>query len=341
MAKRKVKTILAVVLLLAMVYLYQKYLPGTSPFTGMSTSQEVSQETAKQLTPLTLAEISDKPIEVYFCPHDDCAGHMLQYLNKSTTIHCAFFEFDLEQIIMLMKAKNAQVVVDDESYNSSFTFARKDKAHHLMHNKFCVLDNTTVWTASMNPKHTDNERNNNNVVIISSSALAKNYEDEFEELWGGTFGGGTRTRNTHILLNGTLIENYFCPEDWCANRVLEALDTANKSIYFMTFSFTDNQIGNMLLKKHDAGVVVKGIFEKSQNNSFSEFPKLAAAGIAVEWDKNKYNMHNKVFIIDEHIVVTGSFNPTKNGDTDNDENILIIHDAAIAKKFVEEFNRLY
>ncbi len=37
----------------------------------------------------------------------------------------------------------------------------------------------------------------------------------------------------------------------------------------------------------------------------------------------------------------GSFNPTKNGDTDNDENILIIHDAAIAKKFVEEFNRLY
>ncbi len=86
---------------------------------------------------------------------------------------------------------------------------------------------------------------------------------------------------------------------------------------------------------------MKDIFDKSQNNSYCEFLKLAAAGIAVEWDKNKYNMHNKVFIIDEHIVVTGSFNPTKNGDTDNDENILIIHDAAIAKKFVEEFNRLY
>ena len=48
-------------------------------------------------------------------------------------------------------------------------------------------------------------------------------------------------------------------------------------------------------------------------------------------------MHHKVCIIDEKIVVTGSFNPTGSGDYRNDENILIIHNEEIAKRFVEEF----
>ena len=51
-------------------------------------------------------------------------------------------------------------------------------------------------------------------------------------------------------------------------------------------------------------------------------------------------MHHKVFIIDNRTVITGSFNPTKNGDTRNDENILIIHDEKIAGKYLEEFNEL-
>ncbi len=51
-------------------------------------------------------------------------------------------------------------------------------------------------------------------------------------------------------------------------------------------------------------------------------------------------MHHKVLIIDEETVITGSFNPTKNGDEGNDENVLIIHDKEIAKKFLGEFNYL-
>lgn len=52
-------------------------------------------------------------------------------------------------------------------------------------------------------------------------------------------------------------------------------------------------------------------------------------------------MHHKVFIIDEKVVVTGSFNPTAGGNERNDENILIIEDEAIAKRFVEEFWKVY
>jgi len=61
----------------------------------------------------------------------------------------------------------------------------------------------------------------------------------------------------------------------------------------------------------------------------------------VKKDSNKYNMHHKVFIIDNETVVTGSYNPTSSGDEKNDENILIIHDKGIAKKFLDEFDRVW
>ena len=49
-------------------------------------------------------------------------------------------------------------------------------------------------------------------------------------------------------------------------------------------------------------------------------------------------MHHKVFIIDEEVVITGSMNPSKGGDTRNDENVLIIKDKEIARVFMEEYN---
>ena len=60
----------------------------------------------------------------------------------------------------------------------------------------------------------------------------------------------------------------------------------------------------------------------------------------VKFDNNKGTMHHKVFIIDGKIVATGSFNPTKNGDIRNDENLVIIHDESIAKQFLNEFKRV-
>jgi phosphatidylserine/phosphatidylglycerophosphate/cardiolipin synthase-like enzyme len=61
----------------------------------------------------------------------------------------------------------------------------------------------------------------------------------------------------------------------------------------------------------------------------------------VLYDSNKANMHHKVFIVDKSIVITGSYNPTNNGNTRNDENILIIHDPEIADLFNQEFESVW
>ena len=109
---------------------------------------------------------------------------------------------------------------------------------------------------------------------------------------------------------------------------------------FFSFSFTSDPIGDFLIEKRK-DIEIKGIFESSQNSKYSEKKKMDVFNMETKTDSNSANMHHKVFIIDEKIVILGSYNPTNNGNTRNDENILIIHDKDIAAEYVEEFDSLY
>ena len=52
-------------------------------------------------------------------------------------------------------------------------------------------------------------------------------------------------------------------------------------------------------------------------------------------------MHHKVIIIDQKVVITGSYNFTESTETVNDENVVIIFSPEIAKKYLEEFQRVF
>jgi phosphatidylserine/phosphatidylglycerophosphate/cardiolipin synthase-like enzyme len=52
-------------------------------------------------------------------------------------------------------------------------------------------------------------------------------------------------------------------------------------------------------------------------------------------------MHHKVMIIDQQIVITGSYNFTNSAETRNDENLLILFNPDIAAQFMAEFQRVY
>ena len=51
-------------------------------------------------------------------------------------------------------------------------------------------------------------------------------------------------------------------------------------------------------------------------------------------------MHHKVIVIDGRTVILGSFNFFRNAAEDNDENLLIIDDPAVAARFLDEFCRV-
>ena len=301
----------------------------------------------KEVTKPELKEYKDIP-KVFFCPQDDCEGKLFKAINKAKiSVHCAFYDLDLERVIDVLdkksKTMDIKLVVDDTNFENvkHLKFTKKDSSYGLMHNKFCIIDDKIVLTGSFNPTQNDAYKNNNNLIIIESFYLSRNYEDEFNELWNSEFKKGNNVIYPEFYLNNKKIENYFCPEDNCAYYVSEEIKKAKNSIYFMVFSFTNNRIATAIILKHYEGINIKGVFEARQVSKYSKFNLLEYQGIDVKKDKNKNNMHHKVFIIDNKTVITGSFNPTEGADTRNDENILIINDKAIANLFLREFGMVY
>ena len=290
---------------------------------------------------------SSRNPEAYFCPVQDCSKIVENHIKlANASVYCAFYDLNLQNIMNALAGKSrsaeVKVVMDSSNYNGQIKGdgLKLDDDKQLMHNKFCVIDGKIVLSGSFNPTYNDNNYNNNNLVVIYSRILANNYEDEFNELWNGRFGQGDSVKYPMLYVNNIKIENFFCPEDNCASKIVGLVKGARSSVYFMAFSFTNDDIADALVMKDNLDL--RGIFDSSQAaNKFSQFKRLKEFGINVKKDSNKYKMHHKVFIIDNQTVVTGSFNPTLSADTKNDENIIIIHDEKIAAAFLSEFDRLW
>jgi len=289
-------------------------------------------------------EIMKNP-EVYFCPADDCGKALEAHINSAgKSVYCAFYDLDLGNVIGALKDKSGKIdvkLVSDDSNKIDFMKSIKfDGKGRLMHNKFCVIDGSIVTTGSFNPTTNDNTKNNNNMVVMHSEILAENYRNEFDELWNGEFGKGRNVRYPVAYINDVKLENYFCPEDKCASRVIEAVKSAKASIYFMDFSFTSEAIADAVIRRSDLDV--RGIFDSGQASSqYSQLNRMKEFGLNVRKDSGRHKLHHKVFIIDNSTVITGSFNPTLSGDGKNDENLLIVHDKNITDYFLKEFASLW
>jgi len=111
---------------------------------------------------------------------------------------------------------------------------------------------------------------------------------------------------------------------------------------FLLFSFTSQNVADKLIERYNAGFLVSGVVEKQRvNMQYEKARFLKENGISVKADTNKYLLHDKVFIINNEILVLGSYNPTSAGNTKNDENLLIIYNKELANKMGSRFNEIY
>lgn len=216
----------------------------------------------------------------------------------------------------------------------------------IMHDKFVIIDVSTVWTGSWNLTENGTYRNNNNAVALQSVRLAENYATEFEEMFEEeSFGPNSPADTPHprLKIGGVAAENYFAPEDEVAEKLISLLGGAQSSIHFMAYSFTHDGIGKAMRDRAKHGVIVQGVFEDRQaNNEYSEYGRLKKVkGVEVRLDGNPYIMHHKVIIIDDETVVLGSFNFSASADEKNDENVLIVHSAEFAAHYLAEFRRVW
>ncbi|MBI5962118.1 MAG: hypothetical protein HY863_01475 [Chloroflexi bacterium] len=291
---------------------------------------------------------------------------LLQLINSAqTSIHIASFEFSLTPVAeALIAAKNRGVdvkwVTDDENglkYDiqpgrgqfSLLTEAGievKDDAGRsaLMHNKFWIFDNQTVWTGSTNVTVNGVFKQNNNVLVIRSADIAFIYEREFQELWNNQFGprAPSTVNNQWAILDGTPLQVLFSSEDNAVSNLIALVNDAQVNIRFLAFSFTDYPLAKAMIDRAAAGVDVKGVYETfGSTSSGSEMKTFWCAGVPVRQDGNPSFLHDKIIIIDNTIVVTGSLNYSSNADESNEENVVILDNAEIAALYLQEFEKLW
>ena len=236
------------------------------------------------------SEVIGNPFAAYFCPRQDCMMPLLSSIESAKLfVHCAFYEIDSKELVDLLAKKSRSIDVKLVVDEGNITGAKKAPEKKTMHNKFCIIDGSTAITGSLNPTEKGIVRNNNNLLIIKSKKVAKNYENEFQELWSGVFDGGEKTSGPGIKISNISIETYFCPEDYCEDKVVREIRKAKSSIYFMAFSFTSNAIADEIRFSNARHF---GIVEKSQHSKYSSYGKLNA-----KFDNNKYLIHHKDFLI--------------------------------------------
>jgi len=296
---------------------------------------------------------------VYFTPRDPVPEKMISLIDHAEKeIRCAFYSFTLEPIADALfeahrRGVDVRLIMDDSCAAADGSQAKRFREAGLlrtdispgdfMHNKFMVIDGRITWTGSYNPGETGSYRDNNNVVVIASAEVAANFEEEFDEMWEGRFGSSSPgpTGNPRVRLERVLVENYFAPEDPCAGRLIEAIRGAKESVHFALFCFTLEPVAEALIRRKNDGIEIKGVMERGQNSPWNCFRMLDDAGIEVRWDNNLHYLHHKFFVIDGKTVFTGSFNPTRHARTANDENLVVIHHRAVARKYLKEFSRLW
>lgn len=141
--------------------------------------------------------------------------------------------------------------------------------------------------------------------------------------------------------NLTALGVYFSPQGGCEGQVVNWIDRANKTIHVLIYSFTNDAIGNAVVRAHQRGVEIKVVFEKSQVSKYSEYWKLQSKGVPVRNDTNSGLMHHKTAVIDGYVLLTGSFNWSAAAEERNNENLMILQSDYLTLAFKEEFQQIW
>jgi phosphatidylserine/phosphatidylglycerophosphate/cardiolipin synthase-like enzyme len=125
------------------------------------------------------------------------------------------------------------------------------------------------------------------------------------------------------------------------STVLRTINDARMTIRVQMYALTLQEVVSALVRAKGRGVDVRVIVDRGQlhqdrSDSF-RVAALASAGVPVLVDTVPGLMHNKVMVIDGETVLTGSFNYTWGAEHWNAENLLVLHDPALAAEYLRNW----
>jgi phosphatidylserine/phosphatidylglycerophosphate/cardiolipin synthase-like enzyme len=121
------------------------------------------------------------------------------------------------------------------------------------------------------------------------------------------------------------IRSCFTPGQDCTGVIVDQLDKARVRVLVQAYGMTSEPIMQALAQARRRGVDVRVLLDKSnEQERYTAATFLLNQGVAVLIDDKVAIAHNKVMVIDDAHVITGSFNFTKAAQERNAENVLVI-----------------
>ena len=135
---------------------------------------------------------------------------------------------------------------------------------------------------------------------------------------------------------------WFGPEDPMVETVQGIIGASRRTLDVAVFTITDDRLAEAV---HDAarrGVRVRIITDDDKaHDRGSDVFDLRAAGIPVAPDRSPFHFHHKFCLVDERVLLTGSYNWTRGADRDNRENFLVTQEPALVSRYQAAFEQLW
>ncbi len=217
---------------------------------------------------------------------------------------------------------------------------RSDYNPNIFHQKFIVRDGSALLTGSTNFTDSGTSSNLNHLVIVRSRKVANLYSREYREIQHGHFGKlneGHDPAPSDVEVSGVPIRVLFAPDHNPEMEMMKQMLKAKKRIDFAMFTFAKSSgIDDAMIALTNGGVPVRGVLDRRQANqkwAATRPVRNAGAELYVAQPHGTLRkLHHKLMVLDEQVVIAGSFNYTGPATRLNDENIIILGDLETKKK---------
>lgn len=148
--------------------------------------------------------------------------------------------------------------------------------------------------------------------------------------------GGPQSRTRSLEPS---VEVLFSPDGGCEDRLVDLIEEAQDAVRVQMYMFTSRPISKALVAAQKRGVAVTVILDSSQEaRTYVPWRVMKRGGVKVYFDGEHSVANNKVLIVDDRIVATGSYNYTKAAEEKNAENVVILeNDADVVEKYLDNF----
>lgn len=133
---------------------------------------------------------------------------------------------------------------------------------------------------------------------------------------------------------------FFSPNGGVEDAIIRSIDSAASRIRMQAFLFSNKEITEALIRAHKRGVKVDVIIDKKMpKKKPNTTEELIEAGVPTFFDTAHRTAHDKIIIVDDDTVLTGSFNFVKVAETKNGENLLILKSKPLTEEYVKNWEK--